>query len=318
MRIRLTQQIKTNERDFWVYDGVKSPPNDVVDVVVKNGVKRIHEQAFYNKSKLRSIQIPNSVQQIDKYAFYECTSLEYINLPPSIVHIDIAAFQSCYSLKSIDLPHIEFIQPFTFDSCTSLTSIHLPSSIKAINRFAFHDCKSLSHIEIPHSMVSIGHLAFGGCDSLQSIKFQSSEINLHESAFKFTPKLESLMLPSTNKLIHPSMLNLLRTLVRKYPKTARKPCMSESILPLHLHLMHGYVHYRKNGIEKLIQAAPMVLSTCDAKHHMYPFLLAACSPLDKAKKVNAYQCDDVEHLETIYVTLREVPGIMVALISGFD
>ena len=317
--MRMTQQnVKIKITGcFWVYDGVLKPPNYVAEVVVRDEVKCIPEQAFNNKSELRWIEIPNSVQEIDKYAFYECTLLEYINLPPSIVLIDKSAFHSCHSLKSIDLPNIECIEPFVFHSCTSLTSIHLPSSIKHINRFAFHDCKSLSHIDFPPSVVSIGRLAFGGCDSLQSIKFQSSETYLHESAFKSTPKLESLMLPSSNKFIHPSIFNLLRTIVRNYPKTARKPCISdESVLPLHLHLMHGYVHYRKNGIDQLIQAAPMVLSARDPMYLMYPFLLAACVPLNQVKRVNGFQYDEVEHLETIYVTLREEPGLMVSLISG--
>ena len=109
----------------------------------------------------------------------------------------------------------------------------------------------------------------------------------------------------------------LNFVLRSEPRSARIRCTPDLIFPLHLSLINGYVRYYKDSIRHLVNAAPMVLSVRDPKNKLYPFLLAACAPIhftDTSDKLED-KIAVAEHLETIYVLLREAPWVMGNLIA---
>ncbi len=89
------------------------------------------------------------------------------------------------------------------------------------------------------------------------------------------------------------------------PRVTQIRCTDGLILPLHLLFIYGFVDYYDDGIDKLLEGLSSSLSICDAKYYnMYPFLLAACTPMNEDKTKNE------QHLETIYMTLLSAPWVM--------
>ena len=76
--------------------------------------------------------------------------------------------------------------------------------------------------------------------------------------------------------------------------------------------MFGYVQDNYN-IHDLVKVAPKSLTARDPVYKLYPFLLAACNP--RKLKLNDLIDFEKEHIETIYILLREAPWVMDILMS---
>ncbi len=415
--------MRRKSRSLFVYDGVKRVPQNVIHVVVQEGVHRIHEKAFLKRQSLLSIQIPETVTCIEPLAFWSCKKLESVQLPSSIEVIGFNAFDGCSSLTSIRLPSsitrigsgafqrctslvsvqvppsISIIHPYTFKMCESLTLISLPSSIHEIGKSAFegcynlesiqqqthhhmktetkHDssrlvpnhsrlkndplwsgnhnhnykttnnnkdddmssnfssftkicfgafrgCESLVSIDLPSSMEYVGEGAFAGCTLLRSITLPSTidsffffEKNIFphplHKVFYGCKSIENVMIPCSIQHISPKVVDLLHTILIQKPQLAKLPCTADSCLPVHFMTMYGLFR----SINKLIDAAPFTLTICDPVFDMFPFLLAACTPLVK-EPMPSSNYDDCQHVQTIYILLREAPWVMDILMSNFN
>jgi len=66
---------------------------------LKEGVKRIKINAFFECTSLESITIPSTVTEVEEYAFNCCSSLREIVLHSQEVHIDDKSFYNCTSLE---------------------------------------------------------------------------------------------------------------------------------------------------------------------------------------------------------------------------
>ncbi|MGM9812298.1 MAG: leucine-rich repeat domain-containing protein, partial [Muribaculaceae bacterium] len=70
-------------------------------------VKYICDNCFKYCTSLgcnEGLTLPETVETIGHYAFYECTRLQSINLGSNLRNIGISAFEKCTSLESITLP----------------------------------------------------------------------------------------------------------------------------------------------------------------------------------------------------------------------
>ena len=145
-----------------------------------------------------SFVIPDGVTSIRSYAFYDCSRLKSVNIPDSVTNIGESAFRDCSSLTSINIPDgVTSIDYFTFLGCSSLTSVNTPDGITSIGYFAFSDCRSLTSISIPDSVTWIGRSAFSGCSSLMSISIPDSVTDVGDSAFKGCSSLISISIPDS-------------------------------------------------------------------------------------------------------------------------
>lgn len=118
--------------------------SELVQVVLHEGITRIHREAFMNCFRLHEIYIPDSVTRIDANAFCDCKALESVRLPP----------------------RLESLRSGTFAGCVSLITIVLPETIRSIGSLAFIGCKSLETINLPEGLEEIGEQAFRGCERL--------------------------------------------------------------------------------------------------------------------------------------------------------
>ena len=72
-----------------------APLNNILVVVIEDGVTSIGDNAFCGCSSLTSVTIPNSVTSIGSKAFLLCSSLTSVTIPNSVTSIGEHAFHLC-------------------------------------------------------------------------------------------------------------------------------------------------------------------------------------------------------------------------------
>ena len=163
------------------------------NIIIKNGVTSIGDNAFVICSNLKTVQIPDSVTSIGKNAFKLCKKLETADIPESVASIGEGAFKSCKNLKEINIPDkVECIGNETFYDCDSLTEIDIPDSVTSIGDDAFFSCNSLRKVEISKNVTQIGAGAFDGLDLLKEIEIPDSVTKLGDYAFANCRSLETV------------------------------------------------------------------------------------------------------------------------------
>ena len=192
LRVIINEGVKSVGR--WAFQGCKS----LISVTIPDGVTSIGEWTFGYCYRLTSITIPDSVTRIGNDAFYWCFKLTSITIPDSVTNIGTSTFGGCKSLTSVTIPDsVTSIGDYAFTNCTSLTSVSIPDSVTSINRDAFRGCTSLTSITIPDSVTSIDDYTFMGCNSLTSITIPDSVTSIGDSAFSDCTSLTSITIPDS-------------------------------------------------------------------------------------------------------------------------
>ena len=206
--------------------------NEILEVLILDGVTGIGYCAFDSCWSLTSVTIPDSVTNIGNSAFYGCISLTSVTIPDSVTSIDWNVFYGCNSLTSVTiLDGVTSIEVGAFDYCTSLTSVTIPNSVTSIND-KFDGCSSLAFIhvssdnsyyysidgvlfekntsklircpegksgsyQIPDGVTSIGQSAFKNCTSLTSVTIPDSVTSISDSMFYGCTSLRSVTIPDS-------------------------------------------------------------------------------------------------------------------------
>lgn len=203
----------------WVAHGLMQYRDNVISLVIKEGVTSVANGAFRDCSLLNSVKLPDSLTTIESAAFNNCTSLTSIEFPDSLISIGIQAFQSCTLLASIVLPDsltklgtaafrhcysltsavlpdsLKVIEGSVFTNCYRLTSFNFPSSLISIGSSAFH-YTGLTSVVLPDSVTSIGGDAFGNC-GITSINLPDAITSIGNNTFLGCSSLDSITLPNS-------------------------------------------------------------------------------------------------------------------------
>ena len=169
---------------------------NLVEVILPNGVKTIGDRAFANCSSLTGINL-NGTETVGEYAFYGCTSLENVDFK-TLVTIGEAAFSDiaateaeldnavdvgAYAFNSSKLEKVTFgalekIGKYAF-SYTNLTDVVLPSSLDGVYtdyEWTEYDDKGRVDEIRNRSVYAYGAGAFAAIDTLKSITAQGKNI----------------------------------------------------------------------------------------------------------------------------------------------
>jgi len=292
-------------KECWEYDGISKIPKDVKNVVVKDGIDFIPEQAFKNCTELVSIQLPDSIKQIGHSAFASCTSLISVEVPPLVDTIPYYTFFGCTSLVlvqfQIDNNKLTSIQGCAFQNCTSLTSIHFPPTLRNICYRSFSGCTSLTSWIVPPSIEYMEETCLDDCPSLTSIQLPYEQFVRYSINPTITKKY---------RFFQQGLFQFFIRLLRTCPDIAKKTCTDNHVLPLHLLLIIGCCC---TECQDIVNAAPQALSKRDPIYHMYPFQLAACqksSIINCRARSNFQKRNQLQQLECVYMLLREAPFVI--------
>lgn len=185
----------------------------VIDLVIPDGVVSVGAYAFYDCDSLKSIAIPDSVTAVGDNAFAACSRLKYTtydnakylgnasnphlylarcsstSISSVAIHSDTkiianSAFQDCVYLTTVTIPHnVTTISNYAFYNCTSLASVTVGDGVSVIGKQVFQGCNKLSSVTLGNSVTTIGKSAFYNCDNLTSINIPDSVISVGKQAF---------------------------------------------------------------------------------------------------------------------------------------
>lgn len=170
----------------------------IVSVDIPSSIKSIENKAFYYCFGITSIKIPNSVISIGEYAFEKCSGLENITIGNSVQIINKGAFRECSSLKKVTIPNsVKSIGDYAFGECDMLASVSIGNSVESIGAQAFFNCLQLASIIIPNNVTSIGEGAFDGCTNLRKVTIGSRVTKISDRMFSGCENLKDVIIPNS-------------------------------------------------------------------------------------------------------------------------
>ncbi len=120
---------------------------DLEELVLKEGVETIENEAFNSCSSLKTVVLPEGLKRIGGLAFNKCISLESVTIPGSIEEFGSMCFISCENLQSVVIKEgVKYIGDFAFAANTNLKTVDIPSSVTEIVTGAFSQCNKLTDV----------------------------------------------------------------------------------------------------------------------------------------------------------------------------
>jgi len=218
------------------YEGLAYPPwfsyrDEILSVIVSEGVTSIGAYAFFLPHNLTSVQLPSTVTSIGTNAFDECFKLASINIPQGLKYIDRCAFNGC-AIPYIKLPKtVEYVGFNVFGDCHELTAIDvdpenpnlksidgvlfnktvpnllqypagkpgdykIPSFVESVTGNAFIGAERVTSVVVPPSMTAIPTGMLFKCLSLKSVSLPDTITSIGSYAFERCISLETFVIPA--------------------------------------------------------------------------------------------------------------------------
>lgn len=183
------------------------------DVFVPDGVIRISDEVFSDRSDITSVKLPVSARGMDHFTFRDCRGLadengyiivggvlydyvgleNFLTIPEGVREIKNHSIPRD-RVASVKLPStLQRVDGFTFNGCQRLSDnngfiiiddvvygyvgyacdVVVPYGVTAINDDAFNSCKDMRSVKLPETVKRIGNGAFYGCDKLECINLRN-------------------------------------------------------------------------------------------------------------------------------------------------
>lgn len=165
------------------YDGSTTPASEYENKLAKlvdgsiteitaedlKGITKITDCAFYNRSKLVTLELPETITEVGERVCYNCTAIKNPVLPDSLQKIGSYAF---YLLSANSGTTFDFLSKV---NCETLSYSFANSKVKkvsgkfkSIGEYSFNGCSALTEVELQECN-EIGSSAFRNCANLTKI-----------------------------------------------------------------------------------------------------------------------------------------------------
>lgn len=213
---------------------------DITTIVVKKGVTRIGDYAFFNCENVTSVSLPNGLLELGEGCFSQCRNLKTLVLPDTLEVIEAGAFGTMTSLTEITIPAAtNTIADYIFSGNDALKHIWVDEKNETYSSddagVFFNKDKTVlircpfayeGNYTIPAGVVTIGASAFNMCDELTGVEIPEGVVAIERCAFMMCKKLKNVSFPSTLKAIY---------------QEAFYECAITSItIPDNMHLINSY------------------------------------------------------------------------------
>lgn len=187
-------------------NGADAYGNALYEYTIHATTRVIATNAFRNNTKITHLIISDKVISIEPYAFYNMSRLQSIQFAPScpLQTIGNNAFSGTINLVEIEVPSsLTSIGDYAFSSIDisnpmKLSQINLPPILTNIGKYAFNNCSSLNEIVIPPSLQVISEGSFYNCSNIV-VTFRDRDYSLldkiNDYAFYNCYNIQSLVLP---------------------------------------------------------------------------------------------------------------------------
>ena len=127
---------------------------EVINLVVPEGVTSIGQYAFYWLSSLTSVTLPSTLDTVGQEAFTECSGLVRVNYTGMVADWCNIGFANAWNCNPLSFAHNLYI------GGSKVTDLVIPEGVTAIKPYAFYGLQGLTSVELPEGLQSIGSYAF--------------------------------------------------------------------------------------------------------------------------------------------------------------
>jgi len=180
---------------------------EMVAVVVKEGVTSLGKGAFCDSESLVSVTLPESLRKIGPEAFANCEKLPVVKIPAGVKEVDDYAFSGCSALaafivdrgnrtySTIDgvLINKKEAKLVHYPAGRPDKVYHIPAGIKTTAKYAFDECR-LNAVTFPAGMKRLGIGAFAYSEELESVTFPDGFSSLELESFVGCENLKRVIL----------------------------------------------------------------------------------------------------------------------------
>ena len=167
--------------------------NDLVRIVVPEGVEKLGFQAFYACQKLTDIDLPLTLKEIGGnagLAFEACTDLE----KGHFVIKDLKWWCSMV-IKGIYSNPIYYAKHIYDTNNQEITDLVIPEDINSIGDYAFCRCEGLKSVTFHDKLTYLGANSFYSCTGLTNVEIPASIKTINEGAFMRCSNLATVTIP---------------------------------------------------------------------------------------------------------------------------
>lgn len=182
-----------------------------------NPLSKAHH-LFMNGEEVKDVVIPDGVKRVRDYTFAGGSNFSSIRIPPSLTITGMGAFKGCSGLERVDISDLESwcninfgTSNFQDSDMTPLKYAHhlflngeevidliIPESIKELKQMAFYNCSGLENVTIGNNVKTIGKSAFDGCNGMNSLMVSKSVETIALWAFSGCGNLKSIVVEEGN------------------------------------------------------------------------------------------------------------------------
>lgn len=142
--------------------------DEVVDLVIPEGVTGLNNTAFCACRSLKSVSFPSTLTKIGDYAFFR-SGLESITLPDNVTEMGEYVFSGCDKVATLELSRSLSVLGFDAFEGLAITELTVPEGVRIIDGYAFNGCEQLKEVTLPKGLENVSSFAFAGCASLQKV-----------------------------------------------------------------------------------------------------------------------------------------------------